>query len=97
LTSRAPTPMDDAAKLIWHPQVPLKVSTFVWRPLRDRLPTKANLVTRGILPIAAHLCVFSCGEVESAHHLFLSCSTFGPLWALVFVDRHSGGGVHFSS
>jgi hypothetical protein len=47
------------------------------------LPTKANLVTRGILPTAAHLCVSDCGEVETAHHLFLSCGTFGPLWALV--------------
>ncbi|KAK2359509.1 homeobox-leucine zipper protein ATHB-15 [Trifolium repens] len=40
--------------LVWHPHVPLKVSIFVWPLLRDRLPTKANLVTRGILPIAAH-------------------------------------------
>jgi hypothetical protein len=36
--------MDDAGKLIWHPQVLLKVSIFVWRLLRDRLPTKANLL-----------------------------------------------------
>ncbi|GAU49983.1 hypothetical protein TSUD_287480 [Trifolium subterraneum] len=36
--------MADAETLIWHPQVPLKVSIFAWRLLRDRLPTKANLV-----------------------------------------------------
>jgi hypothetical protein len=75
--------MDDAEKLIWHPQVPLKISIFAWRLLRDRLPTKANLVTRGILSTAAHLCVSSCGEAESAHHLFLSYDTFGSLWASV--------------
>ncbi|GAU11649.1 hypothetical protein TSUD_334620 [Trifolium subterraneum] len=65
--------------LIWQPQVPLKVSILAWRLLRDRLPTKANLVTRGIFSPEAHFCVSGCGAVESAQHLFLSCSTFGPL------------------
>ncbi|GAU16213.1 hypothetical protein TSUD_298450 [Trifolium subterraneum] len=34
----------DGEELIWHKQVPLNVSIFAWRLLRDRLPTKANLV-----------------------------------------------------
>ncbi|GAU28189.1 hypothetical protein TSUD_313480 [Trifolium subterraneum] len=63
--------------------VPLKVSILVWRLLRDRLPTKANLVTRGILPLAAYQCVSGCGAAETAQHLFISCSTFGSLWPLV--------------
>ncbi|KAK2394241.1 hypothetical protein QL285_056095 [Trifolium repens] len=75
--------MDDAKKPIWHPQIPLKVSIFAWRLLRDRLPTKVNLITRGILSTAAHLCVSGCSEAESTHHLFISCGTFGSLWALV--------------
>ncbi|KAK2413211.1 hypothetical protein QL285_035944 [Trifolium repens] len=83
LTSQDSVTMDDAARLVWHPHVPLKVSIFAWRLQRDRLPTKTNLVTRGILSAAAHLCVSGCGEVESAHHLFLTCCTFGPIWPLV--------------
>ncbi|PNY12620.1 hypothetical protein L195_g009254 [Trifolium pratense] len=75
--------MDDAEKLIWHSQVPLKVSIFAWCLLRDRLPTKTNLVTRGIISHAAQLCVFGFGEAESTNHLFISCGTFGSLWALV--------------
>ncbi|KAK2415432.1 hypothetical protein QL285_037913 [Trifolium repens] len=51
--------------------------------LRDRLPTKANLVSRGILAPDLHSCVAGCGSIETAQHLFLSCSTFGSLWALV--------------
>ncbi|GAU23363.1 hypothetical protein TSUD_334100 [Trifolium subterraneum] len=82
LTSHDPTTMDDAEKLIWNSQVPLKVSILVWHLLRDRLPTKANLVTRGIIPPTAHFCVTGCGAVESAHHLFISCSIFGSLWTL---------------
>ncbi|PNY08383.1 heat shock protein [Trifolium pratense] len=75
--------VDDAEHLIWHPQVPLKVSIFALRLLRDRLPTKSNLVSRGILSSAAQLCISGCGMAESAHHLFISCSFFGSFCALV--------------
>ena len=30
--------------LVWHKQVPLKVSILAWRLLQNRLPTKLNLV-----------------------------------------------------
>ncbi|GAU10841.1 hypothetical protein TSUD_425610, partial [Trifolium subterraneum] len=83
LTSQVSATTDDAEKFIWHSQVPLKVSIFAWRLVRDRLPTKANLVTRGILSHVAGLCVSGCGEVESAQHLFVSCSIFGSIWGLV--------------
>ncbi|XP_045831507.1 uncharacterized protein LOC123922882 [Trifolium pratense] len=83
LTTFDSVTMDDAENLIWHSQVPLKVSIFAWRLLRDRLPTKSNLISRGILSSTAHLCISGCGEAESAHHLFISCSCFGSLWALV--------------
>ncbi|XP_045797669.1 uncharacterized protein LOC123891830 [Trifolium pratense] len=75
--------MDAADNLIWHPQVPLKVSILAWRLLRDRLPTRVNLVTRRVLSPTAHTCVFGCGEAESAHHLFISCDYVGSLWDLV--------------
>jgi len=58
----------------------LKVSVFVWRLLRDRLPTKANLAIRWVISVEDSLCVAGCGHVETADHLFLSCSTFSPLW-----------------
>ncbi|XP_045802599.1 uncharacterized protein LOC123896228 [Trifolium pratense] len=83
LTHQASDALHDAENLIWHPQVPLKVSIFAWRLLRDRLPTRANLVSRGVLSSTADACVFGCGVTESAHHLFLSCSTVGSLWDLV--------------
>ncbi|MCI18220.1 glutamate-gated kainate-type ion channel receptor subunit GluR5, partial [Trifolium medium] len=54
--------VDDADTLIWHSHVPLKISILAWRLLRDRLPTKTNLVTRGILSQEAHFCVSGCGE-----------------------------------
>ncbi|PNX61064.1 helicase-like protein, partial [Trifolium pratense] len=35
LTHQVYVTLHDAENLIWHPQVPLKVSIFAWRLLRD--------------------------------------------------------------
>jgi hypothetical protein len=83
LTSHDTVTLGAAEDLLCHKQVPLKVSIFAWRLLRDRLPTRSNLVTRDILPSDIHLCVTGCVVVGSAPHLFLLCSTFGLLWPLV--------------
>ena len=66
LTSGGITNVDEASSLVWHRQVPLKVSILTWRLLRNRLPTKSNLASRGILVHDMHLCVSGCGEVETA-------------------------------
>ncbi|GAU48725.1 hypothetical protein TSUD_406040 [Trifolium subterraneum] len=83
LTSHPLDPLDGADNLIWHRQVPLKVSIFAWRLLPDRLPTRMNLANRGIITPDAQLYVAGCGEMESTQHLFLACCTFGSLWSMV--------------
>jgi len=72
--------LHDSKKLIWHPQVPLKVSILAWRLLRDRLPTKSNLLRRGIIHDENTSCVAGCGCIESVQHLFISCDFLGTLW-----------------
>jgi len=72
-----------ATDLVWHQQVPLKVSVFAWRLMRDRSPTKSNLGSRGAISSEDYMCVFGCGSVETAQHLFLLCTTFASLWSLV--------------
>ena len=74
---------DSATAMISHNQVSLKVSIFAWRLLRDRLPTKSNLVYRGVILSEASLYVSDCGFIETEQHLFLSCYTFSSLWPLV--------------
>ncbi|KAK2369884.1 hypothetical protein QL285_082984 [Trifolium repens] len=69
--------------LIWHKQVPLKVSVLAWRLLYNRLPTRDNLVRRHIIAYDAQLCVIGCGGVKTAHHLFMSCPVLASLWCLV--------------
>ena len=68
---------------VWHKHIPSKVSLLAWRLFRNRIPTKDNLVHRGVLPSTDMSCVFGCGSSESAVHLFIHCSFSGTLWALV--------------
>jgi hypothetical protein len=62
------------------------INRFFWRcrcwpdGYFARLPTKDNLVRRHIIPPNASHCVTGCGGVEMAHHLFLFCLVFAPLW-----------------
>ena len=75
LTYQAAPLIDVTGELVWHKQVLLKVSILSWRLLRDRLPTKINLLRHGILqPVAG------CGLDKSATHLFLLCEIFGSIW-----------------
>ena len=83
LTTDDSQELDTTSKFIWHRQVPLKVSLLVWRLLCNRLPTKSNLVARGIIFKEAQMCVSGCNEVETAHHLFMPCATFSELWRYV--------------
>jgi len=71
---------DELIDVVWHKNVPLKVSICVWRLLRNRWPTKDNLVRRGIIPIDAQLCVSGCGNNETTDHLLIHCAIFGVLW-----------------
>ncbi|GAU32659.1 hypothetical protein TSUD_218360 [Trifolium subterraneum] len=70
--------LGEAGTLIWHKQVPSKVSICAWRLLPDRLPTRANLVSRGIISPEAHFCVSGCGGIESAQHIFSLVGLLAP-------------------
>lgn len=69
---------------VWYKQVPSKVSLFPWRLLRDRIPTKNNLVRRCVLQPNDNLCVGGCGLIETAYHLFIICDIFRSIWYLVW-------------
>jgi hypothetical protein len=55
----------DISYLVWHKQIPLKVSMLARRFLCDKLPTKDNLMRRHVIPLDASLCVTrrgGCGD-----------------------------------
>jgi len=68
---------------VWFKHIPSKVSILVWRLLHNRLPTKENLVQRGILLSTEGTCVAGCDDIESATRLFLHCNIFSVLWSNV--------------
>jgi len=70
-----------AASAVWKSWAPSKVIVFSWQLLLDRIPSRSNLIRRGVhLPIDGRGCVFCDGSSESSVHLFLSCPSFFPVW-----------------
>ncbi|XP_024628642.1 uncharacterized protein [Medicago truncatula] len=78
---------------VWHKSIPTKVSVFVWRLFRNRLPTRDNLVHRRVLLIADSVCV--SGDIRRhftqfsnlvglprATHYFLKVIWFAYVWAI---------------
>lgn len=51
-----------------------------WRLLRDRLPTKMNLLKMNILGQQDAACTCCKAEWESANHLFIECDKVNKLW-----------------
>ncbi|GJR74707.1 RNA-directed DNA polymerase, eukaryota [Tanacetum coccineum] len=56
----------------WMKYVPIKINIFVWRARRDCLPTRVNLMRRGVVMESTDCPI--CGLVEEdAHHILLQC------------------------
>ena len=70
----------DHTKTLWCKAAPRKVNLFIWRLLRDKLPTRDNLQARGVI-IPSTLCPACNCHPESVEHLFLRCSTTKMLMA----------------
>ncbi|GKV45171.1 hypothetical protein SLEP1_g52281 [Rubroshorea leprosula] len=62
-------------KRIWSKMLPSKVAAFNWKVMLDRIPTKTNLLKRGIVKdTGERKCVLCDNEDEDSNHLFLNCS-----------------------
>jgi hypothetical protein len=70
---------------IWDSPAPPKVIAFSWQLLYDRVPTKENLLLRGVIPHSSGDSCIWCGDVrESSSHLFLHCRVATLVWYEVF-------------
>jgi len=57
------------------------VVAFSWQLLLDRIPTRGNLVKRGVLlPEGGMGCAFYDAPFESSTHLFVLCPGILPVW-----------------
>lgn len=55
---------------LWNKIVPLKITAFSWKESQDRIPTKENLIFRGIIPDSFILCNGCMHADESTKHFF---------------------------
>nr|GEW47461.1 putative ribonuclease H-like domain-containing protein [Tanacetum cinerariifolium] len=62
--------------------MPTKVNIFIWRMLLNKLPTRMNLMTRGIT-VQSNQCGICDTGVEMVNHLMLHCDLARDVWALV--------------
>jgi hypothetical protein len=70
---------------IWKSSAPSKVIAFSWKVLRNRTPTRVNLLLRGVevnggIPACAHC---QSGR-EDENHLFLFCDFSMLVWKAIF-------------
>nr|GEW18794.1 RNA-directed DNA polymerase, eukaryota [Tanacetum cinerariifolium] len=56
----------------WLKIVPIKVNIFEWKLHHDRLPTRANMVRRGV-HVHGTFCPVCETKIEEASHLFFCC------------------------
>ncbi|GLT52165.1 hypothetical protein SLA2020_255190 [Shorea laevis] len=86
--------------LVWNKNVPLKVTAFAWKLLQNRIPTKDNLMKRGMNGQGNDKCVLCDLEAESVEHLFFKCNVSWSIWASCYdwwdlkVAAHSKGWPH---
>nr|GFA82225.1 RNA-directed DNA polymerase, eukaryota, reverse transcriptase zinc-binding domain protein [Tanacetum cinerariifolium] len=67
-----PSAAADATR--WVKYISIKINVFAWRARHDRLPTRSNLVRRGVV-LDSSLCPL-CGLVpEDIHHVLFRCDT----------------------
>ena len=71
------------AKSFWSKIVPRKVNIFNWRMLNNALPTKNNLVRRGV-PLDSILYDFYVGHEESLDHCLFKCHSVEPIWRKIW-------------
>jgi hypothetical protein len=83
LLTREETEGCEWVKDVWNPLIPSKMSMLGWRLFQSRLPTKENLLKRGVRLTTSSLCVGGCGGVETESHLFFNCPTLSVVWGEV--------------
>jgi hypothetical protein len=84
-TSSLPHSLGGVVHKVWDSWAPSKVVVFSWQTLLSRIPTRANLATRGVLLEAGNVsCAVCGGGAVSEDHLFLLCPMAWFIWVEVY-------------
>jgi hypothetical protein len=82
-------------KMIWNLKVPNAVKMFMWRACNNLLPTKMNLMRRGVVQEAK--CPICGREDETAKHILWSCPSAQDVWSCgpTKLQKGIGEGITF--
>ena len=76
--------LDEGNGTIWNRFLPKKINIiFIWRALRDRLPSRWNISRKGI-ELETLSCPICDSTVETTIHTLWSCSLAEAIWQKVF-------------
>ncbi|GKC82383.1 RNA-directed DNA polymerase, eukaryota, partial [Tanacetum coccineum] len=80
---------DDGPGTRWNNLLPKKINIFIWRTLRDRLPSKWNLSRKGI-EVNSLNCPICDKGIDSSYHTLWVCSLATTVWIRVlnWMDLH---------
>ena len=79
MTSNRQIPEANIFKTIWKLKIPPRAAVFSWRLIKDRLPTRYNLLRRNVA-IQENECPLCGYDQEEADHLFFNCKMTRGLW-----------------
>nr|GEW90854.1 RNA-directed DNA polymerase, eukaryota [Tanacetum cinerariifolium] len=78
---------NDGMKTRWNHFLSKKINIFIWRALRDRLPTKWNLSWKGIDVDSLSCPIYDAG-IKTIQHFLWFCSVATTVWHRIFVWLH---------
>jgi len=94
--------ISETFQVLWSLKVVPSALVCAWRLLLDRLPTRSNLARRGV-QLESVQCPLCQEHVETAKHLFNTCSVARQVWDMCdrwvgnVVVRHESTFVNFQS
>lgn len=89
-------------KKLWWKIIPSKIPVFSWKVIRERPPTKDNLMVHGLSEgLGDGSCSMCFGSIESSNHILFSCSVAFvwqaiSLWLNKLLSYASTARDHFS-
>ncbi|KAL5190603.1 U-box domain-containing protein 14 [Glycine soja] len=79
ITANSNHPQANIYKTIWRLNIPSRAAIFAWRLIKNRLPTRHNLLRRNV-PIQEQHCPLCGSHQEEVGHLFFHCKLTNGLW-----------------
>jgi hypothetical protein len=73
-----PGDVEEIWKTVWKLKVPNAVKMFIWKAGHNILPTKANLLRRGVIKEA--MCPICLRETETVEHILWECASSNDVW-----------------